>query len=315
VNAIDDQLKGAKQISIRYDLANIPTLRSLLAHAAAHERAVLLTSDHGHVAGDLLESKGPPTNSGGARWRPLREGNAPAPYEVVLSGKNVWIPKGYDRVAVIWDDRSVYGSPGVGEHGGISLAESLCPALLVAPESLALARGGSPDEALRSVRRYEPAWWRFDAAPLEVVETPAPVPVTRPKKASKPQGELFASPLPSPQAPVAAPSAAPRPRHALADKLAKTTLFKAQAEGRSVEKVQLALEHLSLLLDAGAQMSVDDFARRANVPVFRASGPILDLQSLLNIEGYQVVEYDRMGKQVRLNRQMLLQTFELEGAT
>ena len=305
INAIDDQLKGGQQVVVEYQLDNIPALRSLLAHAAAHERAVLIVADHGHVTGQSLETKGRVSDAGGKRWRPLKSGESPTPFEIALGGDDVWVPRGYERLALIWDDRAVYGSPGGGEHGGISLAEAICPAVLVVPESLSMDSGIEQDKALKSVSRYVPEWWDLKPsvpqqarqpiqhiAPASNVVTPAAQPT---------QGDLFGG-----------ENAVMVGRNTVIDQLTRSILFKAQSEGRPKEKVALAMRHLALLLEAGDQISVDDFARKAELPLFRAAGPIYDLQSLLNLEGYGVIDYDRAARQIRVNRTMLSQIFELE---
>lgn len=316
VNAIDDLLKAGQQVRVRYSVPQIPTLRSLLAHAAANERAVLLIADHGHVPGDLLVSRGPGTSAGGARWRPLRDGEMPASFEVAFGGSQVWVPRGFSKVAAICDDRSVYGhATTYGEHGGATLAECICPAFLVAPESLLESRAAtSRDEGLRTVARYEPAFWHspedlLTSAPMTAeVAAPRPPPTELPR----PQGELFrsaelgAAPLPQGSA-----ASAQLSRNALVTGLERSPVFKTHVEGRDKTRLRHGLEHLSLIADAGDQLSVEEFARRAAVSPFRASGPILELQTLLNLEGYPVLEYDRAGKQVRLNRAMLVQVFEL----
>lgn len=312
VNAMDDQLKAGPQISIQYEAGHIPPLHSLLEYAAHAERAVLLVSDHGHVTGDRLESKGTAREDGGARWRPLAPGEGPAPFEVVLSGKNVGLPKGVERVAAIWDERATYGTPGYGAHGGVSLAEMSCPAVLLVPQSLEYVRAGAPDEALRGVGRYEPSWWRFEGVGLVA---PAPAEVKAPV-APPSQADMFELPAPAvPSRPPSTSTQASPARHELAEKLSRSPVFKVQAEGKPAEKVSAALAQVSLLLEAGDRMSLDEFARRLGLPPFRASGPILELQSLLNVEGYAVVELDRTGRQVRVNRPMLVQTFELGGGS
>lgn len=277
---------------------------------------MLLTSDHGHVHGARFRSLGNKRENAGHRWRPLESGEQPEPYEVAFRGKAVWVPRGYERVAAIWDEELTWGKAGYGQHGGLSLAEAICPAFLLAPEGLATCRPGEVDEDLATVARYEPAWWN-----LEVLEPTPRAPVafareTAMKEAKPAQPDLFVAT--SEPEPVAQPAAAgssvakSEPQlHPLASALSRNDLFKAQAEHIPAAHRVRALRYLSVLLDAGDQMGFADFARRSGVPVFRVDGPIAQLETLLNVDGYAVVERDRRGQQVRLHRARLEQIFEV----
>jgi len=311
VNAIDDDLKGSSQVHNTYGPKDIPLLRSLLAYAEHSGRVVMLISDHGHVPSDRMTTRGPKADVVHSRWRGLGPHEQPQEFETVLTGKNLSVPKGYERVAVIWDERAVYGPPGAGSHGGAALAESLCPLLLLAPASLSDALGNAADGALRQLPRYEPDWWSFKTGIPGVRHGPASQPSTPPSPAL-PELTLFPEFPAVPKKPEKPAAAAKPSLSALVEKLTRSATFKAAAEGRSKEKVKASLEHLSHLVDAGDQMSEADFARRLEIPAFRASGPIVELQTLLNVEGYQVIEYDRAGKQLRLNRALLLQMYEVE---
>ena len=308
VNAIDDQLKSGKQIRVRYDLDVIPMLRSLLNHASSANRAVLLIADHGHAPGTRMTSHGAlKQNEVRHRWRALGPDDQPRPFEIALGNKYAWTPRGYDRVAVIWDETACYGTPRHGEHGGASLAEAVCPAVLIAAEGLADARPGDPDDGLRTTNRYEPTWWNLRvAAPIS--ERPAPRPV-KSRKPTRPTSQLAFGLGSDPDT---TPEPTTADRHELVKKIAKSPVFAAQKSGRPESTVADALDHLSMLLSEGDQMGIAEFARRASVPAFRVSGPIIQLRELFNFDGASVVEHDVVGKQVRINRDLLLQLFEVK---
>jgi hypothetical protein len=70
INAIDDALKSNPQHEHEWKRHTIRSLEDFLRAAREAHRAVLLASDHGHVAGDHLTFTGT-VQAGGSRWRPL----------------------------------------------------------------------------------------------------------------------------------------------------------------------------------------------------------------------------------------------------
>ncbi len=302
INAIDDHLSGAKQVQVEWEVKDIPVLRSLLASAAMGERAVLLASDHGHVPGELLQATpGADKERAGARWRGLAPGEPAAQFEVVLSSLVAWAPKGCDRVALIWDERVTYGTAKNGEHGGAALAEVVAPCVLIVPDTLADMRPGAPDSGLQPAPRYEPTWWQLEVeAERPRAETAAPTKT----KASAPTAQL-----PLGLHGGAPPSSVSPP---LVEKLRATKLFKVQAERRAPAQVASALEALGLVLEQGGQLGFAEFARRAKLPSFRATGPLNAMAELLNVDQHMPVVVDHAGKQVTVNADMLAQLFEVK---
>jgi hypothetical protein len=73
-----------------------------------------------------------------------------------------------------------------------------------------------------------------------------------------------------------------------------------------------ALRHLAVLVAAGDQISEGELARRCGVQDYRVVGLVVRLGEVLNHDGYTVVEHDRSGQQVRLNRARLVQLFEVK---
>src|SRR5690606_6784738 len=138
VNAIDEDLKGSDQVTRDYRRNVPPVLQRLVSIADGLHCAVLLIADHGHVPGtgraQAERVRGVPKN--GARWWPLREGEAADADEVVLPTTS-WRPRGAAGVAVPWDASLFYGTPHIGEHGGLGLRETVAPALLIGHEWLA----------------------------------------------------------------------------------------------------------------------------------------------------------------------------------
>jgi hypothetical protein len=309
VNAIDDQLKAGRQMWAHCTPEFIKPLRELLALAANAGMAVLLVSDHGHVPGDLLKHRGGKVRPGGARWRPLPEGQTPEPFEVLLPSSGAWRPRGTEAVAAIWDRTACYGNPRFGEHGGACLAEVVAPAVLVAPEHLAEVTQGE----LTTAPLLEPDWWRL------VVPGARPVPTTadKPRKKDgkkKDKAQLALPDIVSPQPPPPSqqpPSRTP-PAPALVDNLSRSKVFRARVKGLSEDRVKDALEVLAVLVAAGGKMPEAEFARRCRVLPYRVAGLVAQLAEVLNHDGYTVVQHDRSGHQVSLNRSRLMQLYEVK---
>jgi hypothetical protein len=177
VNAIDDQLKGSRQMRVPCDLSHIKPLGPLLQEATDAGRAVLLVADHGHVLGARMSSVSAP-DAGAKRWRPLGANDAPADNEVCVSVDSTWRPRGKAQVALLFRETEAYsGSSHVGEHGGASLAEVVSPAILVASDRLRqrvqLAEA-EDDEALEVTPFPSPPWWDLRVQRAAVRTGPAP---------------------------------------------------------------------------------------------------------------------------------------------
>jgi hypothetical protein len=308
VNAIDDQLKGSKQMRVEATVDHIKPLRDLLNAAAETDRAVLLVSDHGHVPGDVLVSRGQ-TPDNHARWRALNQGDPVADYEVALPPQRTWHPKNTAGVAAIWDDTACFGTPTYGEHGGLSLGEVVAPLVLIAPEKLWEA-DGTRDEGLRLTQFPEPDWWRLALPQIPSTKTVEP----EPAKAPKPQPQL-ALPIPDATPPAPTKRASVKPPAptlpALIEQLKKSAGFKAHIKGRPQERIDTALRVLAVLVAAGDRIPVAELARAIGIPTFQVAGIVAQASEILNADQYAILTHDRAGQQVVLDRAKLLQVFEL----
>ena len=301
VNAIDEQLKGSFQVGVDYSHTPIHPLDALLGAAEGAERAVLLVADHGHVTGDALRPVSGRTGNGrpgGARWRALRDGEQPEADEVVLPA-TTWRPSGFARVAVPWDPSISYESPHHGEHGGLSLAEAVAPAILIAPEWLERVAGD--DLALSVVDFPEPDWWR-----LEVAKAPAPVVV---QQAPEPTQQLtlltVAAPAPAAPGQQVAPALA---EPSLVKALRGSRVFKDQVRGTPDAELERVLGWLTALLRAGDVLPSADFARVCGVRAHQVGGVVARM-GILNADGFAVVEHDVAGRRVVLHRSRLIQQY------
>jgi hypothetical protein len=324
VNAIDDQLKGSRQMRVPCDLGHIKPLGPLLQEATEAGRAVLLVADHGHVLGARLSLVRAP-EAGPKRWRPLGAGDAPAANEVCVSVDSTWRPRGKAKVALLFRETEAYGgSAHVGEHGGASLAEVVSPAILVASDRLReriKIEEDQDDEALEVAPFPSPAWWDLRVrkaavrtTPVETAPAPAqPTPVRqlviplvdvappKPRKgSSKPPPGLS-------QGASVAEVHAPGPTASLM--LAKSKLLKERQLERGSKPHEAMMRWIDVLAAHKGRMAEKMFASETGLLAHRAAGAVSEMSEWLNVDTYQVVTYDRAAREVNLDLDLLQELF------
>lgn len=122
INAVDDHLMKSDQLRLRWDLPQFRGLDALLAEARSSDRAVIFTSDHGHILDQDTEMRGSSPN---ARWRELNLESYPG--EIKLGGPRVKAACGLNEVVLAWNSKLRYATKRNGYHGGCSPAEALVP--------------------------------------------------------------------------------------------------------------------------------------------------------------------------------------------
>ena len=300
VNAIDEDLKGSLQVAKDYSKASILPLEALLSAADGAERAVLLVADHGHVAGDAMRVAGgriPLGHDGGARWRALIEGEQPQEGEIRLP-RTSWKPRGAAGVAALWDTSLSNRAPHYGEHGGLSLAETVAPAFLIGPEWLYRVAG--EDFELLCHVLPEPDWWLLKiarpAAPAIAMEHVKP-----PKQVAIPGIELVPE-----KATTTVPRASAEP--ALVTKLRESKVFVQQVASVSKPDVERVLTWLTVLVQMGGSLTAADFARLCGVRPHQVGGVVARM-GVLNADGFAIVEHDVAGRRVVLHKARLASQF------
>lgn len=304
LNAIDDSLKASHAVRHPWGVENIASLSDLLDKARQHGRAVLLASDHGHVPADRIQRKTPETPALGARWRAWTSPDAKLlDCEVGFSGRTIYTPPGAHGVVLLADDASAYvGSTHAGEHGGATLAEVVAPCLLIGCAHNLDPTRNDPGLDVRPNR--VPRWWHFDVAEADaVVDVPTP---KKPSKPPKPDAQLtlLAVPAPTPT-PTPAPAAT-----TTASAFASSAVLKARVKSPADQKP--IVDAVDQLLARQGVMSGDAFAAAVRLLPFRVSGLISKLQEVLNLDGYEVIRYDPVARQVHLDRSKLAQLFEVD---
>jgi hypothetical protein len=285
-----------------YSKAPILPLEALLSAADGAERAVLLVADHGHVAGDAMRvaaGRIPVGREGGPRWRALAEGEQLQDGEVQLP-RTSWKPRGATGIAALWDTTLANRAPHYGEHGGLSLAETVAPAFLIGPEWLDRVAGD--DVALSCRVLPEPDWWALKIA------RPPVTPVVPKEESSAPaqarQLQLIA--VDTAKTPIAPPLEPSEPT--LIARLRTSKLFVQQVVGVPKPDVERVLTWLSVLIEAGGSQTSSDFARLCGVRPHQVGGVVARM-GVLNADGFAIVEHDIAGRRVVLHKARLLSQF------
>lgn len=284
INAIDDALAKSDQIRIDWDIDTIPLLAEVLDQAARAGRAVVLTSDHGHV----LE-RDSTLRSGGAGER-YRTAEAPAAEgELLADGPRVRALM--ERAIVVpWREDFRYAAKKNGYHGGISRQEMIVPLGIWTPPGLELPEAGHvPSMSTR------PAWWDAAGQVAPPQSMTARPPARR--RAAGASGELFA----------------PRQERGLADALVDCSVFNHQQAriGRVALDPRRVATLVRTLEEGGGRARVEQLARAIGMPAVRMRGVVSILQRTLNIDGFPVVTFEQATGTVLLDLPLLRTQFQL----
>ena len=300
INTVDDALDhGRESADAGWQLAQLGPLRTLLDHASYQGRAVILTSDHGHV----LERDGTLRQAGAAASARHRiDDAAPGNGEVVLTGSRVL--DGDGRVVALWDERQRYLPRRAGYHGGASLAEVTVPIIALLP------LGAAAPASWRPLGPQQPFWWNAPAAPTEQPAVLAPAPERPRKQARRPVAEQNSALFDlSPAAPevVAAPVT-------LVESVLASEMFQAQ-HALTPRKLPIAKIRgaISALVDANGTLPAVLVAQGAGETPTRAGGFLTTLQRIFNVDNFAVLSVIDDGRTARLDIPLLKQQFGVDG--
>ena len=289
LNAIDDHLSGSDQIAPRWDLDFIRPLRELIQLAAEAGRAIVLTSDHGHVLEHRTSLKsGMP--GGGDRYR--TDGGAPTAGELLVAGQRVQQAIGRTEVTVAWSRNIRYSTKKRGYHGGASPLE-----IVISLAILIHRNNGTPSGWSEiAPSPYLPDWWR-----LSLDQVPCAAIAVVPEVTTKVTAglDLFAY-------------AATKGRaNEWIEKLLDGEIYAEQSKlavRGAHERTRVAL-FLDALISRGGTMPREALAERLGLPLLRLNGVVADLARIFNVDGYDVVNLDAASGTIALNVALLKKQF------
>ncbi|WP_210686515.1 BREX-2 system phosphatase PglZ [Mycolicibacterium sp. GESEQ-9] len=267
LNYVDDTLHHTDPGGTDWNLTTITHLRALLHAAKNAGRALVITSDHGHIIEYGTSAKVNRANTYGQRAHG-DFANVDPDREVVVEGPRVLTES--QRVVLAVDETVRYGARNAGYHGGALPAEALVPVLTFLPGQL-------PDWAT-PVAGVEPSWWYPGTS-----ETPTAVTTSGRKKKTAQEPSLFDVATTEPVSP-------------LPDKVIRSKVFDSQLglAGRIVVKAPQIKSLLQALLAVGAnELTLAQAASALGVATASVNGALMQTKRVLDVEGYEVLQVAR----------------------
>jgi hypothetical protein len=297
VNAIDDHLDSGNQVVFTWGMDRIKPLRELLKLAADAGRLVLLTSDHGHLLDFGTRQLNNMGGDAGDRYRmntdSIKDG------EIVFEGARVENATGQKKVTLAWSSDARYATQKRGYHGGSNPQEMVIPfAILRGPISM-------PSSRWEEVPPYEPEWWRTVGwkAAMDVSGTVEGRP--RKKDVDGVKGlDLFEQAQPKKG------EASQTWIDALLESKIYLEQLKLAVRGGPLRDV---IRTLIVTIDArGGSIMKPSLAQALGVPLFRVDGLVQNISRILNVDGYEVLSFDRSTETISLNTKLLKTQFEIQ---
>jgi hypothetical protein len=291
-NAVDDHLSGSDQLHQTWSVTDLRLLGPLLHEARLAGRAVVITADHGHVldGGTTLRS-----HEDGDRWR--RGAGAAGADEILVSGGRVLAPGGPTAIILPWSEGVRYAGKKNGYHGGATPQEVLVPLVVLVPAAQEVP-------GWRLAPPVLPAWWEAapSAGPVAQAE-PLPIPSSKLRKATGPQGDLFLA--------LATPPVDP----GWVERLLTSPVYAEQKRlAARIAPADEDLRRFLLALDSrGGKLGKTALAQRLGMPMVRIGGFLSAVRRVLNVDRSAVVAIDEAAGEVEFNRELLDLQFHLGG--
>jgi hypothetical protein len=283
LNYVDDTLHHTDPGGTDWNLDTITHLRALLYAAKNAGRAVVITSDHGHLIEYGTSAKVDRANTYGQRAHG-DFANVDPDREIVVEGPRVLTAN--KKVVLAVDNDIRYGARNAGYHGGGSPAEAIVPVVV-------LIAGQVPDGAV-PVAGAEPPWWHSGPPAPDL---PLALPAVAAKKRRQQELSLFDD------------TAADEP-NPLPDNVVRTKTFEAQLSlaGRIVVKKPQIKNLLAALLATSAhEITLAQAAAALSVATSSVNGALMQTKRVLDVEGYEVLRV--AGGVVRLDVAALKEQF------
>jgi hypothetical protein len=299
LNTIDDALDRSDPAGTVWTADAVKHLEPLLARAAAAERTVVMTADHGHVVERRqgTQRSYPKISSGRSRAVTGDVGDG----EVEVGGPRVLTDD--NRAVLAVDETLRYGPLKAGYHGGASAAEVVVPVVALVPDEDRNPAG------LTLLPPQVPAWWLTS----QVVPAPAARPVAAPTAAARPSRPAAGPTLFDLESEPAEPAElSPVSTATLGRDVVSSTVYKGQRKvaGRLMVTDEQVARLVDELAAANATRLPPTLAAQAlGVAQTRLRGALTQVQQLLNVEGYAVVAAEAATGVVVLDVGLLAEQF------
>lgn len=290
LNAIDDHLDSGKQVDLLWTRNAIRGLRDLLRMAADSGRLVIMTSDHGHVLDFGTKQLSSSKDGRGDRHRPVS--GIVADGEREFEGTRIYQGTGSKSITLACSADIRYGTGKRGYHGGANPQEMVVPLAILSDVRGDIAPGW------QAVPSYQPAWWTITSSDV------APAPLSKPKIEKAVEGlDLFER---------AGKQA--RSEGGWITELLKSPIYLEQSKlaVRGAPSAELMTSLLKGLESRGGTAIKQALAQELGMPPFRVDGLIQNISRILNVDGYEVINFDRASDTVALNMGLLRTQFDLK---
>lgn len=309
LNAIDDSLDKGNPSRTRWNTTNVDYLAEVLRAARAAGRVVIITADHGHILERPRTKFVATPEATSARSKPFSDN--PTDTETLVTGDRV-LPHdetGTGQAILAVHEGLRYASGKEGYHGGASPAEVVVPVMVFDQVTDVNPTTESPWGTFDIAPPLHPKWWltarhipeadqsSHITSPGAQKTTPtAQVSNRRHKPVPENQGSLFdqqASAVPKGTVPSAPqPLTGTKTTASLGIRITKSATYKALPEStRNRAQVQDRLVALVDALDQAPsnRLPKQHIAQELNLALPRLTGALSTIESLLNVEGYQIL--------------------------
>jgi len=153
-------------------------------------------------------------------------------------------------------------------------------------------------------------WWHFMAPAVTSGKAAASKAPSQGKRTSSSSQLKLSLPGVKHPEPPPVPEPEPAEEHPALQALVESDMLKARQPKRS-DRIQTATSVVFLLCRDGT-VSAEVFAKHLNEPLYRVEGAVSKLTEHLNVDGYEVLRFNRQSRQVILDKAKLEQQFEVK---
>ena len=290
LNAIDDHLDSGKQVDFVWTRNTIRGLRDLLRQAGDAGRLVIMTSDHGHILDFGTKQRASAKDNRGDRFRPAD--GKPEEGECEFEGSRIYKATGSNRITLACSAGIRYGKGKRGYHGGANPQEIVVPLVILSD-----VRETVPEGWLE-MPTYQPVWWRIDSSDM----VPAPAKKVKAERAEVGL-DLFE---------LAGEKAGSRDVEWVSALLnSPIYLEQSKLAVRGAPAPDLMAKLLRALEVRGGMALKQALAQELGMPPFRVDGLIQNVSRILNIDGYEVIVFNRASDTITLNVGLLQTQFDI----